>query len=215
MTLLLAIGCLLSAAAVQPVFQPTMISPNSSDVWTVGEVRSVRWDNDGFDIPSDNHGIIVLSYEDPDTGTSTEWYNQPLASGFSISDEVVNVVVPDVPSGKYYNILLIGDAQNEGPAFTIINPTSPALETGSISFPVWISVATTVPPATVSHWSASTTSGSESTMATTTSSLISSSTSVETTSGAASCHKTAYGGDLWGYLLAAMIGVPAVMAMAV
>ncbi|KAI9059306.1 hypothetical protein FKP32DRAFT_1680116 [Trametes sanguinea] len=186
-----------------------MISPNSSDVWTVGEVRSVRWDNDGFDITSDKHGSIVLSYGDSGAGIFAEWYDQPLASGFQISDEVVNVVVPDVPSGKLYNILLIGDAQNESAAFTIVNPASPAIQTGSISFPASISVVTTAPPATVSHWSASSTGGS---MATTTSSSM---PAQRTLSGVAPFHKTAFGDHGWAFLLAASFGVPAVMAIAV
>ncbi|KAH9890004.1 hypothetical protein C8Q73DRAFT_147458 [Cubamyces lactineus] len=146
------------SSLAQPLFAPPILSPNASSVWTTGSVQSVRWDNGGLDIPPNKHGEVVLGYYDPlddDPGSGHEYYDQPLANGFLVSDEVVNVVVPNtIPSGHYYYILLLGDVRNQSAVFSINNPASPSTLTTNLTFPSTISVGG-APSATVSHWSPS------------------------------------------------------------
>ncbi|KAI9061344.1 hypothetical protein FKP32DRAFT_951349 [Trametes sanguinea] len=88
-SLLIAFSLLTSCAAQSNVFHPTVLNPNGTDVWTVGEVATVRWSNNGLDVPPDKHGQVLLGY----TG---------LPGPFGTN--VVNVIVPDVPSGHFYFI---------------------------------------------------------------------------------------------------------------
>ncbi|KAH9890005.1 hypothetical protein C8Q73DRAFT_147480 [Cubamyces lactineus] len=206
-----------SGCFAQPLFGPIMLTPNSSTVWTVGSVESVRWcvyhlpliiscddhihimrhrDNRGLDIPANHHGSIVLGYYDPYSQLPDVGHNfldQPLAEGFLISDEVVNVLVPpNLPSGKYYYLLLGGDAQNETAVFAIDDPALPSTTAMNLTFPTAISVGQ-APSATASSWMPSSTSGvtspvatsSNATSATATSRTASSpnSTSTHTTTG--------------------------------
>ncbi|KAJ8489715.1 hypothetical protein ONZ51_g2788 [Trametes cubensis] len=150
---LLLVVLVLRCSSADPLFQPTILSPNSTDVWNVGDVRTVRWSNHDLDIPPNKHGEIVLGYSTPGTNLDNAYYQQPLADGFLISDQVVNVVVPAVPSGDFYFIVINGDANAQTTYFTIVNPASPAgPSSANITLTATISISS-APPATVSHWS--------------------------------------------------------------
>ncbi|KAI0662239.1 hypothetical protein C8Q70DRAFT_634457 [Cubamyces menziesii] len=198
-------GCL-----AQPLFAPPILSPNASSVWTTGSVQSVRWDNGGLDIPPNKHGEVVLGYYDPldeDPGVGHEYYGQPLANGFLISDEVVNVVVPDtVPSGHYYYILLLGDVRNQSAVFSINNPASPSTSTANLTFPSTIS-AGSAPSATVSHWSPSVT-GTATSAATTSSSgntsVTATATQTKGTSGGRKLSVDCISGFFLGFMFAVL-----------
>ncbi|OSD07546.1 hypothetical protein PYCCODRAFT_623803 [Trametes coccinea BRFM310] len=146
-------GCY-AAAIIDPTKSPSIIRPNGADVWTVGSVQTIRWSNAGLDITNEQ-GRVVLGYNDPVTGRTNEYLVQPLADGFRLADEVVNIVTPEVPSGDFYYIVLLGNADNASPIFSIINPTSPQENIQNVTFPTLLSIGS-APPATVSHSSSST-----------------------------------------------------------
>ncbi|KAL7280167.1 hypothetical protein ACG7TL_006586 [Trametes sanguinea] len=147
------IGCY-AAAIIDPTKSPSIIRPNGADVWTVGSVQTIRWSNAGLDITNEQ-GRVVLGYNDPVTGRTNEYLVQPLADGFRLADEVVNIVAPEVPSGDFYYIVLLGNADNASPIFSIINPASPQENIQNVTFPTLLSIGS-APPATVSHSSSST-----------------------------------------------------------
>ena len=125
-----------------------------------------------------------------------------------ISDQVVNVVVPAVPSGDFYFIVseypdscipipqlrialtcfvctVNGDANAQTTYFTIVNPASPAgPSSANITLPATISISS-APPATVSHWSLGGNSSSQTaTSGQTTSTNVSAPSSSTTPNGA-------------------------------
>ncbi|KAI0328880.1 hypothetical protein GY45DRAFT_940223 [Cubamyces sp. BRFM 1775] len=203
-------GCL-----AQVLFAPPILSPNASSIWTAGSVQSVRWDNGGLDIPPNKHGEVVLGYYDPlddDPGVGHEYYGQPLADGFLISDEVVNVVVPnDIPSGHYYYILLLGDVRNQSAVFSISNPASPSTSTANLTFPSTIATSS-APSATVSHWSPSGTSTPTS-AATTLSSGTMSVTSTDTQTKGTSGGRKVSTDYISSFLLGSMLAILPLLAI--
>ncbi|EIW55685.1 uncharacterized protein TRAVEDRAFT_50175 [Trametes versicolor FP-101664 SS1] len=104
----------LPAALVRASFAdpppPPVLSPKSGDVWTVGEVMTVRWSMD--DIPffeGDNKtpfpGTIYLGHlTDSDAGFAL-WSQEPLADNVPLLNKEVAVEVPNVPSGRNYFIM--------------------------------------------------------------------------------------------------------------
>ncbi|KAI9061343.1 hypothetical protein FKP32DRAFT_1576125 [Trametes sanguinea] len=146
------IGCY-AAAIVDPTKSPNIIRPNGADVWTVGNVQTIRWSNTGLDITNEQ-GRVILGYNDPVTGRTNEYLVQPLADGFRLADEVVNIVTPEVPSGDFYYIVLLGNADNASPIFSIVNPASPQENIQNVTFPTLLSIGS-APAATVSHSSTS------------------------------------------------------------
>ncbi|KAI0662258.1 hypothetical protein C8Q70DRAFT_964044 [Cubamyces menziesii] len=160
---------------VDPTKSPVILRPDGADVWTVGQVQTIRWSNAGLDITREQ-GRVLLGYQDPTDGSLHEYITNPLADGFFLADEVLNIIVPDVPSGPFYWIVLLGNAANWSPMFTIINPASPTISLTNVTFSNFISVKA-APSATVSHSSSSTQAPSSSTPAT-------SSTTTQSTSAA-------------------------------
>ncbi|KAH9890024.1 hypothetical protein C8Q73DRAFT_652830 [Cubamyces lactineus] len=187
-----------AAAIVDPTKSPEILRPNGADVWTVGQVQTIRWSNAGLDITREQ-GRVLLGYHNPTDGSDNEYITTPLADGFLLADEVLNIVVPDVPSGPFYWIVLLGNVVNWSPLFTIINPASPTVPLTNVTFPEVISVKA-APSATVSHSSSITQAPSSSTSAT-------SPMSTPGTSAAARGSKM-FG---LGWLSALAVGVPTVL----
>ncbi|KAH9890026.1 hypothetical protein C8Q73DRAFT_148303 [Cubamyces lactineus] len=203
---LLLVVSALKGSCSDPLFQPTILSPNSTDVWDVGDVRTVSWSNHDLDIPPSQHGEILLGYNEPSTNTSTAYYQQPLAQGFLISDQVVNVVVPAVPSGDFYFIVLNGDANAQTGLFAIVNPASPAgPSSANVTLPATISISS-APPATVSHWS---TSGNSSSQTATSDQTASATASTPSSSSAPNGVQPRVAGDGWRWFAAVAIMVVA------
>ncbi|TBU45002.1 hypothetical protein BD309DRAFT_957071 [Dichomitus squalens] len=95
---------------------------------------TVKWSTKGLNFTLDQTGTILLGYLTTD-GSQTLFVDQPLAGNFTLSSGAVNVVVPKVPSGNAYFIIdtVLGDANNWGPLFSIINPNEPSLSVAPTS----------------------------------------------------------------------------------
>ncbi|KAJ3516657.1 hypothetical protein NLJ89_g999 [Agrocybe chaxingu] len=96
---------LLSRAKLD-VFVPTIISPNSTTVWTIGKNATVVWDTSNAPASISNGAAVVLNG------------HGAIANGFDLRAGSVDVLVPQVPQGNYY-ITLFGDSGNHSPVFTI------------------------------------------------------------------------------------------------
>ncbi|KAJ7643995.1 hypothetical protein FB45DRAFT_737054 [Roridomyces roridus] len=95
------------------VFAPPITSPTSTSVWKVGQVQTVTWNATG--IPTGVQGKIQLGF----LTEESENLSQILAEGFNLTDEKVNITVPDVVSRTNYIVVLFGDSGNISPKFTI------------------------------------------------------------------------------------------------
>ncbi|MGW9119329.1 GPI anchored serine-threonine rich family protein [Streptomyces sp. NPDC055663] len=94
------------------VFVPPVTSPTAKSVWTAGQTVEVTWDT--ADPPqhiTNPKGAIYLRKGDR-TGPM-------LDEGFDILKGRQEVVVPDVPPGNDYRIVLFGDSGNFSAPFTI------------------------------------------------------------------------------------------------
>ncbi|KAI0662240.1 hypothetical protein C8Q70DRAFT_1051713 [Cubamyces menziesii] len=203
------VGCVAQGS----IFEPTILSPNGSSVWTVGSVQTVRWDNHGTGFAASKTGSVALAYFNPNDTTDNWGYDyrgQPLAKGFPISDQNVNVVVPDVPTGNFYYILMLDAANGGSPLFTIINPASPKESTENITFPATLSVSS-APPATPIPLSTQTSSSGAATSATAPDSSTTSTTTEPTSNTSGGCRHTAERGwaslipPLFGFVVAAVV----------
>ncbi|KAI0826586.1 hypothetical protein BC628DRAFT_1419089 [Trametes gibbosa] len=153
-----ALGLLRAAfvrAGADPV-PPPVLSPRSGDVWTVGEIATVKWSTDGIPlfIPETHApwpGTVWLGELTDTSSGFTFWALEPLADGFPLLNKEVQVVVPNVPSGSNY-IIILDKPTNQGQVFTINNPKD-VKGTGAI--PSSISVST-LPFSTSTAGSAST-----------------------------------------------------------
>ncbi|EJC97887.1 uncharacterized protein FOMMEDRAFT_97900 [Fomitiporia mediterranea MF3/22] len=123
---LLASASLVSSAPAQKtsqpviniVYNPVITYPTAGVVWAVGETREITWNAD--DIPQevkDTTGTIVLGFNENDSENLD--LAHPLATGFKLTDEKVNVTVPDVADRSDYIVVLFGDSGNASPEFTI------------------------------------------------------------------------------------------------
>ncbi|KAH9890007.1 hypothetical protein C8Q73DRAFT_147525 [Cubamyces lactineus] len=136
-------GCL-----AQLLFDPTILRPGGADVWTVGEVETVKWSNRGLQLPG-QVGQVFLGYMNPESGDFVNYFEQPLASNVVLDNKEVNVIVPDLPTGDFYYIILAGENANQSPLFSILNPAAPHESIANVTFPPSISVSTG-PPVTLS-----------------------------------------------------------------
>ncbi|KAF5349848.1 hypothetical protein D9758_014032 [Tetrapyrgos nigripes] len=99
--------------AALDVFVPPITSPVAGDVWVVGQQKNVTWDTSNAPAHITNPiGQILLAKGGPITG-------DVLADGFDILIGSIEVTVPDVVDGDDYAIILLGDASNYSPEFTI------------------------------------------------------------------------------------------------
>ncbi|CAA7270931.1 unnamed protein product [Cyclocybe aegerita] len=80
---------LLSRAKLD-VFVPTIVSPNSTTVWTIGENATIVWDISNAPASISNGAAVVLN------GYGT------VAEGFDLRAGSVDVLVPQVPQGNYF-----------------------------------------------------------------------------------------------------------------
>jgi len=111
--LLLSLVSLVLAAPLD-VYAPPVLYPSSDTVWKVGETHTVEWDvHNPPEHITNQVGRIQLR-----RGNST--LPLILASDFDILLGSIEVVVPSVPPGKEYRIVLFGDSGNWSPAFAII-----------------------------------------------------------------------------------------------
>ncbi|KAI0674319.1 hypothetical protein C8Q78DRAFT_1075967 [Trametes maxima] len=91
---------------------PHIVSPRSGDTWTVGEVATVKWDLHGIQLTLADGvtpvtGFLVLGQLTDETESGFHlWADQQLASSFLWRDGQVQVVVPKVPSGSNYFLML-------------------------------------------------------------------------------------------------------------
>ncbi|KAI1794852.1 hypothetical protein LXA43DRAFT_89788 [Ganoderma leucocontextum] len=136
-------------------FPPPIERPGGGDVWTVGDVEVVKWSTKGLNYTLTQVGTILLGYLTTD-GSQRIFPYQSLADNFTLVSSSVNVVVPEVPSGNVYFIIVLGNTNNWSPLFAIVNPkasaslfpTSLAWASGSAA-PSVIASATTVVDALV------------------------------------------------------------------
>ncbi|KAF7314459.1 hypothetical protein MKEN_00918700 [Mycena kentingensis (nom. inval.)] len=95
------------------VYSPPITTPTSKTVWTVGTKQTVTWDATG--IPQGVFGKIQLGF----LTEESENLSQILAEGFNLTDEKVEITVPNVVERSNYIIVLFGDSGNTSPEFTI------------------------------------------------------------------------------------------------
>jgi len=105
---------------VEDVFSPDITSPQLGTVWIVGQNATVTWNAD--DVPQTNAnstGLILLGYEDDNSGNENLDTQSPLASNFPISAGSISFTVPNVTARNDYIVVLFGDSGNASPIFTI------------------------------------------------------------------------------------------------
>ncbi|KAF8630011.1 hypothetical protein AX15_003160 [Amanita polypyramis BW_CC] len=124
------------------VVAPPVTAPNATSTWSVGSVQTVVWDTSM--LPPDNEitnkiGQVVLGHLGG--GGLNLMLDNPLASGFKITQGSINVVVPNVPPRNDYIVVLFGDSGNTSPAFAITGGS--ASSTSSTSQSSSTSVVTT------------------------------------------------------------------------
>ncbi|KAI1794883.1 hypothetical protein LXA43DRAFT_883195 [Ganoderma leucocontextum] len=106
---------------------PPILQPNHEVEWQALEVQTVTWDTTGLDVTGLN-GTILLGFVRPDT-TRFVYQDRPIAQNFALADEAVNIILPDVPTGNRYFLILLGNMNNTSPLFGIAgtdqnNPTN-------------------------------------------------------------------------------------------
>ncbi|KAI9063610.1 hypothetical protein FKP32DRAFT_1676313 [Trametes sanguinea] len=172
---------------------PPVINPHSSTVWTVGDTETVTWSTTGIIVndPAGRplSGKVVLGYLTDDA--QFLWQAQPLAQGFLLSEKQTQVVVPNVPTGKYF-IALEGDTGNWSQNFQINNPSEPS------GTPPKSLAVTPVSSGAASSTTAASSTSTQSASATTTASTTGSGSATQTTSasgssGASSAASTTFG----------------------
>ncbi|KAI0717378.1 hypothetical protein C8T65DRAFT_641256 [Cerioporus squamosus] len=149
---LLALAAVLNGVAAQhPTFAPVppILVPSKGDKWNVGELRTVEWGlaaNDPLTNSSGDPilGFILLSYDSGDPLNPVLLEGQRLASGFPLSQKMVNIIVPEVPTRQDYSIFLNADADGVSwtDPFEILNPNDPQ---GTGARPTSLSVSTAPP----------------------------------------------------------------------
>ncbi|KAI9063628.1 hypothetical protein FKP32DRAFT_1676327 [Trametes sanguinea] len=130
--------------AQAPLPAPPITAPRSGDVWDVGSRQTIRWDTAGQPVYNalgmSLTGIIWLGYLTNSSDGSSQvniWPGSPLAVGFPITNEQVDVIVPDVPTASNYFITGVRDnTLDMSELFSIYNPKDPdatSAEPASIS----------------------------------------------------------------------------------
>ncbi|KAJ3576883.1 hypothetical protein NP233_g124 [Leucocoprinus birnbaumii] len=103
--------------AALDVFDPTILEPTATSVWTAGAQELVSWDTSNAPASISNQGHVVLRTIPTDANEVSQWKH--LAGPFDLTIGQINVTVPnDVITGQY-SIILFGDSGNESPAFHV------------------------------------------------------------------------------------------------
>jgi len=103
-----------SARNALDVWDPTITSPVSGTVWTVGTTVNVTWSTANKPAHVSNGGEIILAVD----GLLT----LILAPAFDLvaADGSFPVTVPDLVPSDNYQIVLFGDSGNISPSFTVV-----------------------------------------------------------------------------------------------
>ncbi|KAF7298885.1 hypothetical protein MIND_00836500 [Mycena indigotica] len=109
------------------VFNPPILIPNETTAWTAGSVETVTWNATG--IPEGVPGKLQLGF----LTSESENLSVILAQGFNLTDEKVQITVPNVVTRSNYIIVLFGDSGNRSPEFTIKGSSSPSSSSASAS----------------------------------------------------------------------------------
>ncbi|KAI0338927.1 hypothetical protein BDW22DRAFT_1348078 [Trametopsis cervina] len=150
-----------NVADKRDVVAPPVTSPIFTSVWVVGHTYKVTWDTSGLPPPANITNLkaeVILGSVD-NNGQKRLNFTSPLAQGFLITAGSVDVVVPSVPSGRYF-VVLFGDSGDDSQTFTITSdstsasasPSTPA----SSPTPTSASSSTPAPASSSSSSSAST-----------------------------------------------------------
>jgi hypothetical protein len=103
----------ISTVMRRDVWVPTITSPTSACVWTVGGSYYVTWDTSSEPSEVTNPtGQVYLRQ-----GDATQ--SNPIASGFPLTDGQVEVTIPEGTTAGTYMIVLFGDSGNWSPEFQI------------------------------------------------------------------------------------------------
>ncbi|KAJ3745044.1 hypothetical protein DFH05DRAFT_1113499 [Lentinula detonsa] len=100
-------------AAPSIVWDPTITSPVTGTVWTVGTMVNVTWSITDEPSTVSNAGEIYLAKDKVQMMALSGTFDLAAADGSYA------VTVPDVPTGDDYQIILYGDSGNIGPSFVI------------------------------------------------------------------------------------------------
>ncbi|KAL4252656.1 hypothetical protein ABKN59_005329 [Abortiporus biennis] len=103
------------------VFSPKITKPDAFTVWVINTTVTVTWDtcNAPDDVTNPQGKILLGHMDNGDDEDENLDIDHPLAEGFDIFQGSVDIVVPDVPQGNDYIIVLMGDSGNKSPPFTI------------------------------------------------------------------------------------------------
>ncbi|KAK7467645.1 hypothetical protein VKT23_004698 [Stygiomarasmius scandens] len=104
-----------TARNVLDVFVPTITSPVTGTVWTIGTAVNVTWDTSNAPENISNGAAVLLRK------AGAPFQNDFLAEGFDLRAGFVTIVVPDVPAGDDYAITLFGDSGNISDEFSIVD----------------------------------------------------------------------------------------------
>ncbi|KAI0034021.1 hypothetical protein K488DRAFT_69425 [Vararia minispora EC-137] len=95
------------------VWDPTIISPNASTVWTIGGTFNVTWQTDDAPVNISNGAAIFLR-------TDAGMLQPVLAQGFDLRSGSQEVTVPaNFTPATNYRVVLFGDSGNWSPEFAI------------------------------------------------------------------------------------------------
>ncbi|KAH9000442.1 hypothetical protein EDB92DRAFT_1763897, partial [Lactarius akahatsu] len=98
------------------VVSPQITCPKASTTWNEGDKVTVTWDTSGIPRTSNFTGQLLLGCV---TGDSENLdIDRPLAQDFFLNEGSVQIVVPNVPDGSHYIVVLFGDSGNAIPHFT-------------------------------------------------------------------------------------------------
>ncbi|KAJ3722809.1 hypothetical protein DFJ43DRAFT_1092446 [Lentinula guzmanii] len=100
-------------AAPSIVWDPTITSPVTGTVWTVGTMVNVTWSITDEPSTVSNAGEIYLAKDNVQMMALSGTFDLAAADGSYA------VTVPDVPTGDDYQVILYGDSGNIGPSFVI------------------------------------------------------------------------------------------------
>ncbi|KAH9167473.1 hypothetical protein EDB89DRAFT_122596 [Lactarius sanguifluus] len=128
------------------VVSPQITYPKASTTWNQGDKVTVTWDTFGIPRTSNFTGQLLLGCVTDDS-ENLDIY-RPLARDFLLSGGSVQIIVPNVPDGSHYIVVLFSDSGNAILQFTG-GSTSPSL---LISFP-----SSTSPQFTITGGSSTTT----------------------------------------------------------